>query len=110
MKFADDLSAILSNVDDKWQEEHALDYIYENIDDMLWAGDEAKSWPEIDEILSHFVSTINDWPICIILGLLTSSSPVMSELKNYGVLFTTAESEWKRLGVYEEGLLRGLEL
>ena len=107
MKFFEDITAILAT-DDEYKEETAIDYIFEKIDELMWAGDEAKSWPDIDEILKYATEHVSEYQTCIILSILTASLPVRSKLSYNKPLIEATANHHKMSDKYKKKLFSGL--
>lgn len=66
---------------DKGEEDDALDYLMSVIEDELWAGDEAKQWPWIEEVLETLdLAQVDDSVIC---GFMAMCLPIRNRVKGW---------------------------
>ena len=74
--------------------ESVIDRVMGTFDDLCWAGHDAQTWPEIDELLLTFPWR-RDPEYQIIVVVLSMVSPIHEGLEHYAYFFDTAEA---RLG------------
>jgi len=98
-------SAFLDNarrLDNQGKTDAALDLIFDQIDEMMLAGQFAK----VDQILKNLVP--DNYSVELLLGLLTITSPAKNILTHRQEFFQQVEQTLHRRGENEDGLLFGL--
>lgn len=88
----------------------ALSVLFDRVDDLMWAGHDAQSWPDIEVFLESF-----DWSrkpsTTLVIGVLSSTCPVHSKLSSYPAFYARTksyiETNWPERDIH--GLLRGFE-
>lgn len=68
-------SSIIAS-DQAGQVDDALDVLYDTIDDLMLVGDFAR----VDEMITYFSSTINQYSLTLAIGVLTSTLPARTRL------------------------------
>jgi hypothetical protein len=81
----------------------ALDLIYDQIDALMTGG----KFEAIGSLLQRL--DLGALSVDLLLGLLTSTLPARTKIPFRGDFFRAVESEIKRRGEWENGLLTGLE-
>ena len=90
-------------LDDGKHTDAALDLIYDAVDKLM----RDRQFDQLDAILAPIA--VVGLSVDILLGLLTATLPAKSRLPSRGAFFNAVEQSLKRRGVYEQGLLTGLE-